>query len=813
MNLRNSTPTFATDPTWRRSRRTLLLTGLMTCLLWTAPVFGGEFASVQPAPRTEHWQRRAAEIDTYLHSAKDLANVRLLFVGDSITDFWLLDDNPWVKGQKYGRAVWDAHFADPQSANYALNLGISGDRIENVLHRLLPRASGGDGQLDNPKLDPEFMVLLIGINNTWAAEEPVADSVYEGIRAVLSRLHEARPKARIILQSLLPTNDPEKNAQVVVPVNRRIHALASSPEYRGHVHYLDLHHAFVNAAGSQVAAYFTDGLHPNQDGYRVWRDRLIPFLAQIRSHVGSSPVTTQISQHLTPAAGSNGIYANATDLAVKGVFETREQDWRNGALVYQVLVDRFVPPANLEAKRSLYAAPKVLHPWTKEAKRGKYLESAHVWSHEIEFWGGDLNGVASKLDYLQDLGVDVLYLNPIHLGYTNHKYDALDYLQISPEFGTKADMGALTTQAHAKGLKVVLDGVFNHMGRNSQKFKEAQSNPQSPYRDWFFFGNQYPGGARGWFRATNLPELRLENQAVRNHVYAAPDSVVQTWLREGIDGWRLDVAPELGPRYLQELTQAAHQAKAGSLVVGEIPNFPKEWFSSVDAVMNFTFRDIVLNAVNGTIPASTAAAMIERTVTESGIEPLLKSWLLLDNHDNDRLPHVLPKLQQQRLAQVLQFTLPGAPNLYYGTELGMTGGEDPANRSPMRWDLVNDRNPYLRWTKQLIQLRKDHRALRIGDFRLVTSDRLLAFERYTDRVADTVVVLANPSKKAVTERVLIANSKLMNGSQLLDLLNPKAAPVRVLASMATVTIPAGGFRVLAPDVTETGGYTVFKRIQ
>ena len=496
-----------------------------------------------------------------------------------------------------------------------------------------------------------------------------------------------------------------------------------------------------------------------------------------------------------------------------GIFEAREKDWRNGAIVYQVLVDRFVPPADLQAKRALYPAPKVLHPWSETAKRGKYLDAAHVWSHEIDFWGGDLPGVTSKLDYIRQLGADVVYLNPVHLGYTNHKYDALDFLKISPEFGTEADMTALTERTHAMGMKIVLDGVFNHVGRNSEMFKQAQSDVKSRYRDWFFFGNQYPGGARGWFQATNLPELRLENPEVRDHLYAKPESVVQTWLRRGVDGWRLDVAPELGPKYLADLTATAHAIKAGSLVVGEIPNYPKEWFPAVDAVMNFTFRDIVINTVNGSIPPATAAAMIDRTVTESGLEPMLKSWLLLDNHDNDRLNSILPNLNQRRMAQILQFTLPGAPNLYYGSELGMTGGEDPANRSPMRWNLVKDNNPSLQWTRQLIAMRKQHRAMRVGNFRLVTTSKLLAFERYTDRVADTVVVFVNPSKKRITERVLIASSKLMNGSTLVDLLDRKAPPVRVLASMATVSIPAGGFKVTAPDVRATGGYSVFKRVQ
>lgn len=499
--------------------------------------------------------------------------------------------------------------------------------------------------------------------------------------------------------------------------------------------------------------------------------------------------------------------------AQPSVFETREADWRNGAIVYQVMVDRFAPSANLEAKRALYPAPKVLHPWSEPAKRGTYVESAHVWSHEIDFWGGDLASTTAKLGYVQDLGADVLYLNPIHLAYTNHKYDALDYLQISPEYGTRQDLTRLTQEAHARGIKVVLDGVFNHMGRNSPAFQQAQADPKSPYRDWFYFGAQYPGGARGWYQATNLPELNLENPAVRDYLFAGRDSVVQTFLREGIDGWRLDVAPELGFAYLAELTQAAHAAKPGSLVVGEIGNYPKEWLASVDGVISFTLRDITLNMLRGEITAPAAAQMLDRTIAESGIAPTLKSWFMLDNHDNPRLASELPQVKQQRVAQLLQFTLPGSPNLYYGSELGMTGAEDPTNRSPMRWDWVKDSNATLQWTKKLIALHKQHRALRVGNFRLVSASNLLAFERYTDHVQDTVVVLVNPGKTPVTERVLIANSKLMNGASLIDLLDTKAKPQRIMASMTTVTVPAGGFKVLAPDVSLTGGYTAYKRVQ
>jgi glycosidase len=159
--------------------------------------------------------------------------------------------------------------------------------------------------------------------------------------------------------------------------------------------------------------------------------------------------------------------ANNVDHAINAeIFAARERDWRNGAIVYQVLVDRFAPSARLEDKRGLYPAPKVLRDWSEAAQPGSYLEDEKLNSQELDFWGGDLASVLSRLDHVESLGADVLYLNPIHLAYTNHKYDALDFQQISPEFGDRTDFVRLAADVHARGMKLVLDGVFNHMGRS-----------------------------------------------------------------------------------------------------------------------------------------------------------------------------------------------------------------------------------------------------------------------------------------------------------------------------------------------------------
>jgi len=245
----------------------------------------GDFASTQPAARVEYWQQRQAAISAQVAEAASLRAVKLVFVGDSITDFWLLGDDPWIPGRPHGRRVWDESFGGAVPENFALNIGISGDRTEHLLHRILPKAQGGLGQLDAPELAPEFFVLMVGINNSYAPEMPVADSVFEGVRAVMHALHARKPGARLMLQSILPTSEPDRDDAVVKPVNARLAALAKHPEFVGFTTWLDLYPSFVDAKGRQDARLFVDGLHPSESGYRLWRDRLVPALASARAYV------------------------------------------------------------------------------------------------------------------------------------------------------------------------------------------------------------------------------------------------------------------------------------------------------------------------------------------------------------------------------------------------------------------------------------------------------------------------------------------------------------------------------------------------
>jgi len=522
--------------------------------------------------------------------------------------------------------------------------------------------------------------------------------------------------------------------------------------------------------------------------------------------LAAAPVVTAYAEGATGGTA----YASVHDLAVEKTYARRAADWRNGALVYQVIVDRFAESDDLDAKRELYPAPKRLREWSEEPRQGTYLDEVEVWSHEIDFWGGDLQSLRRELDWIEELGVDVLYLNPIVLAYTNHKYDAQDFFEISPEYGTRDDLRALTADVHTAGMRIVLDGVFNHMGRTSPWF-QAFMNDDPEWAGWFYKGDEYNMGYRGWYNVANLPELNLENPTVRERLFLAPDSVVQGYLAEGIDGWRLDVAFDMGFTYLGELTRAAHATRPGSLVIGEIWNYPAEWSPSVDGVMNMTLRHMILETLRGNISGPLFGRHVERMIDDTGIEPLLKAWIILDNHDTPRLTNELPQPWQQRMAQVLQFTLPGSPCIYYGVELGMTGGHDPEQRGPMRWDLANEENETLRWTRSLIDARNSSPALRHGDFRLLDTEGGLAFLRHTNRAADTRIVLANPSEQEMREVLIVRESKMMSGTRMQCMLDDDRS-FQVYSGTMHVTLPPHSFAVLQPVIEETVEYNFFKRV-
>lgn len=496
----------------------------------------------------------------------------------------------------------------------------------------------------------------------------------------------------------------------------------------------------------------------------------------------------------------------------KDVFLRREKDWRIGGIVYQIFVDRFAPSLSLASKRDLYKAPRTLQAWKELPKRGVKDPQTRYWSHELAFWGGDLMSILSKIDYLKQLGVDTIYLNPIFEAMSNHKYDTYDYERISAEYGSMEEFKQFIQVLKENNLKLILDGVFNHMAIGSPKFKEANQSSSSEYHDWFVFGNQFPTGVRLWHNAPSLPELNLKNAKVRDYLFNASNSVVKKYLQLGIDGWRLDTAIELGFDYLYELTTAAHQANPDSIVIGELNNYPQGWAPAMDATMLLPLRDFIIQMIKGSISAKSFTDVVEKMIAETGIETILKSWVLLENHDTARIVNDLPSFVDYQIAKTLQFTLPGTINLYMGEEIGTPGGDDPFNRATMDWQLAAKGNIYSKLHTQLIVLRKQHRALRIGDIKFLVSSQLICFLRSTNRFDESIVVIINPSDKPVQEMIAITDPLLKSHNQFINLLTGEV----VLTSygiLLPIIIPAKTSYILKPDLSPIHGYSPYKNIQ
>lgn len=259
----------------------IMATGLLAWPMASSAQSG--FLSTKPTARQEYWQVREAEIARQLSQGKELSRYKLVFIGDSITDFWQMHEDLWVKGKWHGGEVWDETFGGSDPVYRSLNLGISGDRTEHMLYRLLPKSAGGQGELDAPELAPDYLVIMAGINNSWAPEPKTAEAIFAGVEEVVKLAHHQKPKARIILQSILPTLDPIKNRDIVQPVNDRLSMLAQSPELSASIVYLNLYPAFLDAEGKQRPELFVDGLHPSKEGYQIWRDQLVPAIASDRA--------------------------------------------------------------------------------------------------------------------------------------------------------------------------------------------------------------------------------------------------------------------------------------------------------------------------------------------------------------------------------------------------------------------------------------------------------------------------------------------------------------------------------------------------
>ena len=439
-------------------------------------------------------------------------------------------------------------------------------------------------------------------------------------------------------------------------------------------------------------------------------------------------------------------------------------EWALGATMYQIFPDRFFKSGDPDLTGKL--EPYTVHSdWQEEVHwqptpEGKVLNN--------DFYGGNFRGITEKMDYIASLGVTVLYLNPISKSFSSHRYDTGDYKTPDPMLGTEEDFKKLCDAAHARGIRVILDGVYSHTGSDSLYFDKnrtfggsgAYCTKDSPYYSWYQF-HSWPDSYRSWWDFDTLPTVNKMDPSFLEYIITGEDSVIAHWLRAGCDGFRLDVADELPPEFLSLLKQRLRQLRPDALLLGEVWEDAsnksaygelRRYFvdGQLDSVMNYPFRTAILNFLREQDDGHGLRDTVMTIAENYPPQVLLANMNLLGTHDSPRVltalvddfdgsreekakRHLSPfqyQTARERLmmASFLQFMLPGMPSIYYGDEAGMEGYKDPFNRRPYPWG--REDRELLAHHRRLGQLRQEHSALRLGDIRFFRAgEQKLGFTR------------------------------------------------------------------------------------
>ena len=404
--------------------------------------------------------------------------------------------------------------------------------------------------------------------------------------------------------------------------------------------------------------------------------------------------------------------------------------WTKDAIFYQIFPDRF-------CRSERYKAIGKFVPWDTLPTREN-------------MFGGNLAGIIDKLEYIASLGVNAVYLCPIFKSNSNHRYHTVDYFEIDPVLGTLKDFDNLVKKAHKLGLRVILDGVFNHCSRGFFQFNSLMElGKNSPYVDWFHVHgwplHAYSGKPNYdcWWGFPALPKFNTDNPDVREYLF----SVGEYWMKRGIDGWRLDVPNEIDDdSFWQEFRRRIKAINPEAYIVGEIWDEPSRWLKGdqFDGVMNYPLRRAVLAYLFDEKPIN-LAEFAKRLRDAFPKDRFGVPMNLLGSHDTIRLA-TLPcsNLQRVKLALAILFFLPGAPCVYYGDEIGMEGGKDPDNRRTFPWGMLSDgrRSPIFRFLNELITLRNEERVLRDGKLEIAYHAGNLNIVRSLGRKKMTLVVSA-----------------------------------------------------------------------
>jgi len=442
-----------------------------------------------------------------------------------------------------------------------------------------------------------------------------------------------------------------------------------------------------------------------------------------------------------------------------------------------------------------------------------------------DFFGGDIAGIIQKLDYIKSVGANTLYITPMFSAASNHKYDTADWKRIDPHFGSNADFARLCREAARRGMRVIPDASLNHSGADSiyfdrygtrgghGAFEGGRINTASPYASWYTFDATQTDPDKqfkGWVGVADLPELNKADPSFRHFAYGAPDSVTRTWLAAGASGWRMDVAPWVPDDFWREWRKVVKQARPDALTISETWFDASKFFlgDEFDSTMNYIFRDAVLDYANGGDARKLVANLEEM---REAYPPQTFSALmnLLSTHDTARSLHLFGDVEGQatpdqvalakqklRLAVFFQMTYPGAPAIFYGDEVGVTGGPDPMNRGTYPWA---DRgghpdNALLADFRRLTRLRRELPVLRHGQLMapLHVDEHVVVLAR---RDANTVVITAT-NNDGIGQALTLPIPSGMRVAGWIDALTHAPVEVDLAARKLKLLVPASSGVVL-----------------
>ena len=411
--------------------------------------------------------------------------------------------------------------------------------------------------------------------------------------------------------------------------------------------------------------------------------------------------------------------------------------WIRNSIAYQIFPDRFFRPVNAVSDSNL-------DQWGGIPDRENYF-------------GGTLKGIIEKLDYLQTLGVNLLYLTPIFKACTNHRYDTVNYYETDPMLGTKEDLSKLVEALHRRNMRIILDGVFNHTSDRFPAFTDVcRSGQNSKFADWYFVNNFPVTGNPVNYQTCGgceyLPKLNTGNPDVRKEIF----NIARYWIREfHIDGWRLDCASKISKEFWKEFYSEVKKENPDSYVVAEIWRETGTWLNCglFDGAMNYRLRDILLEfIISNHLDAEDFAYELLSLKEEHG-ESVCSMLNLVGSHDVERIMTACGgDWNKVYLLYALLMTLPGVPMIYYGDEIGLPGGNDPDCRRCMIWDQADWNTALFNRIKSLTDLRKNHSALQNGAFKVVfTFNGLLVFERKNSE--EQILIILNSRKEEKNIRI------------------------------------------------------------